>query len=165
MAAAERVLISTKDVTADHIMANPNVLKELPKVPSKSNYELPVDRRLPVIQMLPNIDHPWDYMHGCNVVFRREDALTIGGYDEAYDGRWGFEDIDFAYRLITDGGVIPRYGTGLHVYHQEDDDEKAYSARTDKSSNPNWARVCALIPGYQEYKAAKYQALSSDIKV
>jgi glycosyltransferase involved in cell wall biosynthesis len=165
IATAERVFISTRDVAADHIMTNPDILKELPTVLSKSNYALPRDRRLPVMQTLPDIEHPWDYMHGCNVVFRREDALRIGGYDEAYDGRWGFEDIDFAYRLITDGGVVPRYGEGLHVYHQEDGDEMAYRDRTDKGSNPNWARVCTLIPGYREYKAAKYHALSSDIKV
>lgn len=117
------------------------------------------------MQSLPDIEHPWDYMHGCNVIFRKEDALKINGYDEDYDGRWGFEDIDFAYRMITQVECTPVYASGLHVYHQDLPEDKLQTNRTAKNENPNWAKICELIPGYKEYKIAKYRKLSDSIKV
>jgi glycosyltransferase involved in cell wall biosynthesis len=164
VAACERVFVSAKDVTAMDIMGNPALLEQLPITNSPSNYGLSRDRRLPDIKQLPNLDHPWDYMHGCNVLYRRQDALKISGYDEAYDGRWGYEDIDFAYRMITEAGCKPTYASGLHVYHQDNDEETPNIERTDKRTNPNWTRVCELIPGYKAYKIAKYRRLSDSIQ-
>jgi GT2 family glycosyltransferase len=34
---------------------------------------------------------------------RREDFLKVDGFDELYDGVWGREDADFAYRLFHSG--------------------------------------------------------------
>lgn len=161
----ERKFILADSVEASSISSDPGILENLPIANSPSNYGLPVDRRLPAMQSLPDIDHPWDYMHGCNVIFRKEDALSIGGYDEEYDGRWGFEDIDFAYRMISEAKCKPKYAKGLHVYHQDLPEDKPQTNRNAKSENPNWARVCDLIPGYKEYKVAKYKRLSDSIQV
>jgi len=163
IASCERQFISTEGVSGEDIMSDASLLERLPSASSPSNYGLPTDRRLPAMLKLPAVDHPWDYMHGCNVVYRRQDALAIGGYDESYDGRWGFEDIDFAYRMITQGKCKPLYAKGLHVYHQ-DLEEDVSTNRTNKADNPNWWRVCELIPGYKQYKTNKYQTLSKAIE-
>ena len=161
----ERKFILADDVEASRIIDDPGILEKLPIANSPSNYGLPVDRRLPAMQSLPDIEHPWDYMHGCNVIYRKDDALSIGGYDEEYDGRWGFEDIDFAYRMISEAKCKPIYARGLHVYHQDLPEDISQTNRNAKSQNPNWARVCDLIPGYKEYKVAKYKRLSDNIQV
>jgi len=165
ISSCERRFVLANDIDAESIIDNPGILERLPLAKSPSNYGLPVDRRLPAMQDLPDIKHPWDYMHGCNVIFRKEDALKIGGYDEKYDGRWGFEDIDFAYRMITEAECTPLYASGLHVYHQDLPEDKPQTNRNAKSENPNWAKICDLIPGYKEYKVAKYRKLSDSIEV
>lgn len=165
IATGERIFVATDDVTPADIIGDPSLLERLPLAPSPSNYGLSKDRRFPLMELLPNIDHPWDYMHGCNVVYRRADAMAIEGYQEAYDGRWGFEDIDFAYRMITEAGCSPLYVPGLCMYHQDLPEDQPKTERYDKSANPNWARICKVIPGYRGYKMAKYRQFSSRIKV
>lgn len=47
---------------------------------------------------------PWESaIRGCNIAVRREDFLRVDGFDELYDGVWGREDSDFAYRLFHSG--------------------------------------------------------------
>lgn len=41
----------------------------------------------------------WELCYGGNVAFRKELWSVVGGFDEAYNGCWGFEDLDFSYRL------------------------------------------------------------------
>lgn len=165
IASSERHFISTEGVEAEDIINEPSLLTRLPAATSPSNYGLSEDRRLPAMKLLPNLDHPWDYMHGCNVVYRRSDAQMIGGYYEAYDGRWGFEDIDFAFRMIARQGCVPCYAPGLHVYHQDLPEDQTQTNRYSKNSNPNWARICKTIPNYKDYKIARYRKLSDSIKV
>ena len=43
----------------------------------------------------------------------------MGGYDEIFDGCWGYEDVDFAHRMITCGGAQPVYLPGIDCYHQD----------------------------------------------
>ncbi len=165
IATCERVFVLADTVNPDDIINNPSLLGQLPLASSPSNYGLATDRRLPAMKQLPDLEHPWDYMHGCNVLYRREEALGIEGYREDYDGRWGFEDIDFAYRMIMYRRCEPLYIPGLHVYHQDMPEGESKANRYDKSTNPNWDRICALIPGYKEYKEAKYRQFSNEIKV
>ncbi len=165
IATGERRFIAADSIAPDDILRKPTLLEQLPPALSPSNYGLPLDRRLPTMKRLPALEHPWDFMHGCNVVYKREDALRVGGYHEAYDGRWGFEDIDFAYRMITHGGCEPLYAVGLHVYHQDLSSDKPQVNRYDKSTNPNWTRICKAIPGYREYKITKYRRQSDSIRV
>jgi glycosyltransferase involved in cell wall biosynthesis len=162
----ERMFVAADTITPQQIMNNPRLLDTLPPITSPSNYGLSVDRRLPTMKRLPDVGHAWDYIHGCSAVYRKSDALAIGGYHEAYDGHWGYEDIDFAYRMITRQDCTPLYIEGLHIYHQdlpETDFDPAH--RYDKTLNPNWARICDTIPGYREYKIAKYRQLNNSIKI
>ena len=39
----------------------------------------------------------------------------IGGYDEVYDGWWGYDDIHFAWEMIVKGGCIPVVLGGTEV--------------------------------------------------
>jgi glycosyltransferase involved in cell wall biosynthesis len=165
IATGERKFISAEGVEPDDIIRDASLIEQLPLHASPSNYGLATDRRLPTMKQLPDVEHPWDYLHGCNVIYRREDALSIGGYQEAYDGQWGFEDIDFAYRMVRNTGCTPLYSPDLCVYHQDLPEDKPQMDRCDKNSNPNWARICAVIPGYKQYKMAKYRQLSDKIQI
>jgi len=42
-------------------------------------------------------------IRSCNMAVRREDYLHVDGFDELYDGEWGREDSDLAYRLFHSG--------------------------------------------------------------
>jgi hypothetical protein len=37
--------------------------------------------------------------------------------------------------------------------------------RYAKKTNPNWSRICQVIPGYEAYKKAKYRQLSKSIQI
>lgn len=162
--AAERIFIDGSE--AHKITAEGHAWPEKQKsIKSSSNYFLTLDRRLPAMRNIETTLHPWAFMHGSNVIFPRELALQVGGYDETYDGHWGYEDIDFAYRLITEKLTQPFYGEGLHCYHLEIPvAQENISERFDKQNNPNWTRICQRIPGFKDYKEAEYQNISKLIK-
>jgi glycosyltransferase involved in cell wall biosynthesis len=151
----ERVFVDATGLAEADLLAGRAEAAEAPRVRSFSNYGLARDRRFPVLPALPDVDHPWDLLHGGNTVFETRLGREAGGYDEGFDGCWGYEDDEFAYRLITDAGAVPRWHPGLAVYHQEPVDTPAYD-RLEKEANPNWHRVCGLIPGYRDYKLAAF---------
>lgn len=160
---AERIFIDSSHVK--EINPSDTSWPEKQKVVvSPANYNLSKDRRLDAFKDLEHLSHPWAYMHGCNVVYPRDLALEIGGYDEAFDGHWGYEDIDLAYRLITEAKVKAVYCEGIFCYHLEmPSAQNEKEKRFDKKNNPNWIRICQKIPGFKEYKEAEYQKLSKDI--
>jgi glycosyltransferase involved in cell wall biosynthesis len=160
----ERVFVAASEVDCSALAAGTFDLASLPRVPSDSNYGYARDLRSSFAVGLPDVPHPWTYMHSCNTVFPRAAACAVGGYDESYDGNWGHEDIDFAYRLITAAGASPRWVPGLEVYHQEPTDPPADATqRWDRTHNPNWLRLCATVPGYAEFKREQYRALGLDV--
>jgi glycosyltransferase involved in cell wall biosynthesis len=162
MFTGERIYIGSEGVPEADILADPTALDRAPRVLSASNYERPRDRRFPEIERLPDLPHPWDYMLGGNSVFRRVDALGVGGYDEGFDGHWGYEDDEFAHRMITRAGCVPRFVEGLEVYHQDPTSPPGWRRRA-KEDNPNWHRVCRLIPGYREQKLERYAEHGIDV--
>jgi len=131
----------------------PSVLPALPRILSHANYGLPRDRRFPRLLNLPDVLHPWDLMHGGNTVFPRSAALEAGGFDEDFDGHWGYEDVEFAHRMIT-AGCVPLFVPGMEVYHQEPPPTEAQPDRYDKAANPNWAYIGTRIEGYLDFKMA-----------
>ena len=161
---AERVFVDVQHLGAAEIVADAGQLDLAPRILSASNYNLVEDRRLTRLRQLNSAAvaaQPWDVIHSCNVVFRREDALAIGGYDESYDGWWGYEDIDFAYRMISQRGCEPVYAEGCHVFHQERDGHDLWhGVRGHKVDNPNWDRICRRIPGYREFKKSLYSGIA-----
>ena len=145
-------------------------LASLPPVASPSNYGRTLDRRYPEIETIAESPHPWAYMHSGNLIYRRDKALQIGGYDEIFDGYWGYEDIDFAHRLITGTGARPFYLAGIDCYHQDSGVAEASAAasnddRFNKADNPNWIRICERIPGFEQFKLDQYRRISAGIKL
>lgn len=130
-------------------------LAELPPVPSRSNHGRSIDVRFPYLRNPADAPHPWDLMHGGNIAFRRDVAVAVGGFDEKFDGHWGFEDAEFAYRMIRRGGATPAFARDAIVYHQESGEDIASRDRSSRHTNPNWHRVCALIPGFEEFKSVR----------
>jgi len=131
-------------------------------IPSSSNYNQIIDRRIPYLEDLDNSTQPWAFFHGCNTIFEKDKAQAIGGFDEEFDGQWGYEDIDFAYRMMKDKQVQPVYEEALYVYHQEEEIMGPIN-RFDKSTNPNWALICERIPGFKSFKSRQYELLSASI--
>lgn len=160
----ERRFVDVSRLSATDIVTRPELLRTLPPVRSHANYGLPRDRRHPRMTALPDVPHPWDLMHGGNTIFRREDAVRVGGYDEQFDGHWGYEDIEFAHRLINEARCVPRYVDRMDVYHQEPSPTTPQPDRYDKAANPNWARVCQRIEGYREFKITHNRSIGLDVR-
>lgn len=63
---------------------------------------------------------PWEHCHGANMSMDRKQLIDINGFDEtAYDGKWGAEDVDVAFRLIRKGlkvKPVPK-SIGYHIDH------------------------------------------------
>ncbi|WP_418509645.1 glycosyltransferase family 2 protein [Corallibacter sp.] len=60
-------------------------------------------------------------LRGCNMSYWLKDAININGYNEDYIG-WGYEDFDFAQRLINAGVAAKRIkhaAIQFHIYHKE----------------------------------------------
>lgn len=76
----------------------------------------------------------WPRLRGCNMGVWRVDLARVNGFDESFQG-WGFEDSDFAVRLINAGIGIKKgaFATGLlHLWHRQND-------RTREGEN--WQRL------------------------
>ncbi|WP_086933211.1 glycosyltransferase family 2 protein [Agarilytica rhodophyticola] len=162
----ERCFIQQNLVSEDMVVSSHSEIESLPKIGSPSNYGLAKDRRLPAMDKLPNIPHPWSYFLGCNTVFQKDKALSIGGFDERFDGYWGYEDIDFAFRYITKFDSRACYSSDIKVYHCDPEITTSTvdsASRFNKSENPNWERICNIIPGFKEFKEQQYRRLSSEI--
>ncbi len=60
-------------------------------------------------------------LRGCNMSFWLADAIAINGYNEDFIG-WGYEDYNFAQRLINNGVLAKRLkqtAIQFHIYHNE----------------------------------------------
>ncbi len=155
-----------KFIAADHLnhltQNQPEWLQQQTLIASISNYGLIEDRRLHALHNLAANPQPWAYMHGCNTIYPKKAALAAQGYDEAYDGHWGYEDVDFAYRLITQQNLKPMYDPQLYCYHLEPINSGT-AQRYNKKTNPNWKRICDKIPGFAEHKHKEYRDISAQI--
>lgn len=158
----ERVFVDGAGLDEGMIVSNVQALEQAPQVRSTSNYLCPRDRRFPDLLTLDESPHPWAFIHGGNTIFQRALGLACGGYDERYDGCWGYEDVEFAHRMIT-AGARPRYVDGAHVFHLERPGDEI--ERGDKRNNPNWQRIKATIPGFAEFKADQFRRLGAKINL
>ncbi|MGH3548604.1 MAG: glycosyltransferase [Pseudonocardiaceae bacterium] len=162
----ERIFVSASNLTKDKLIDEPSILLRTASVPSASNYFLSKDRRLPIMEQLPDVEHPWAYMHGGNLLYRTIDAKLVHGHDERFDGSWGYEDADFAYRMIVKANCSPRYLSDMTVYHQEQLPPPAVQVdRFDKRNNPNWNRACEAIPGFRAFKIEQYKRLGVSVSI
>ena len=68
----------------------------------------------------------WTGTEGCNIAVWRRDFIAINGFDETYRS-WGYEDSDFAHRLIRSGcrRRATRWNVPLlHLWHASQSDEQ-----------------------------------------
>ena len=103
--------------------------------------------------------YPFNCFHGCNIAFRRQDALAVGMFDEQFDGRFGYEDIEFGGRLWQMGCFIA-YLPNATVCHLENGSAPTSlrSDTTDQNRNLLYAHwpelkrfrghVSAAVVGY-----------------
>lgn len=82
----------------------------------------------------------WQRVRTCNLGVWRSDFVAVNGFDESFNG-WGYEDSDFAVRLLRHGVRVKdgRFSVPvLHLWHREN----------DRSKQPeNWARFEATLNG------------------
>lgn len=60
-------------------------------------------------------------LRGCNMSYWKKDAQAINGYNEDFIG-WGYEDFNFAQRLLNAGVTSKRIkhaAIQFHIYHKE----------------------------------------------
>ena len=113
-----REFIDAMSLPPQRIAHDRSLLARLPVVPSMSNYEESRDRRLDDLRRLAHHERPYDCLHGCNFALSKRHFLAGIWFDEAYDGAWGYEDIDLGYQLYERGSDF-RYLPEAFVYHQE----------------------------------------------
>lgn len=97
------------------------------------NRSLPL-LRLPLGPLRRMRPRRWERLRGCNIGVWRADNQRVNGFDESFEG-WGFEDSDYAVRLINAGVRIELgiFATGLlHLWHRE---------TRKPRSGPNWDTV------------------------
>jgi glycosyltransferase involved in cell wall biosynthesis len=162
----ERIFVEIPDaaIPAEDILER---IPEFKRVASASNYGLQKDRRFPWIERLPHGDHPWNFVHGCFLLLEKHHYLMVGGSDTAYDGHWGYEEIDLVYRMATQISATIHYLNDAKVFHQEFQSEVAKAqeatARTNKSLNPNYIRICERIPNFDDFKKHQWQTLKVQV--
>ena len=82
----------------------------------------------------------WRVLRGCNIGVWRKDFLIVDGFDASFSG-WGYEDSDFAVRMLRLGVHIKdgRFAVPvLHLWHPEND-------RSSKTEN--WNRFERSLKG------------------
>jgi len=159
-----RRFVNMDNVSASEILSGSVDYRALPKMASEANYSQIEDRRIPYLDRLQELEQPWAYFHSCNLIYRKNSAEAVGGFDELFDGNWGYEDIDFVHRMITQTNACPYYLPGIECLHQDSESSNKQN-RFDKNSNPNWQLISERIPGYTEYKSKEYSNLNSRIKL
>jgi GT2 family glycosyltransferase len=155
MLAGERIFIDPSGLTEAAVTGDPSALAHAPRIASAANYGKVRDRRFPQLEHVDCTQHPWAFMHSGDLAFPKAAARAVGGFDTAYDGEWGYEDIDFAYRALTRGGLQPHYVPGMFTYHLERPGDTV-QRRASKRDSRNWRRITERIPGFAEFKARQF---------
>ena len=68
----------------------------------------------------------WQKIRSCNLGVWREDFERVNGFDELFTG-WGYEDSDFAVRMLNAGihRKLGAFATAVfHLFHQENDQNR-----------------------------------------
>ncbi len=108
------------------------------------------DWRGPPIARLSSHPAPYELALGCNLAYPRDVAIAAGGWNTAFDGSFGYEDIEFASRLMRVGCTLV-WAASAEALHLEDD--RASGWKSDRSRN--FELACALIPGFREHRDAR----------
>lgn len=145
-----RRFIDASSVSADELRTRPELLHGLPDVPSVSNWMSSVDRRTQELIRLEGHPCPYHLFHGCNAIASRMSLVEAGCFDEAFDGHWGYEDTELAYRLWTNGAEFV-WSPSTVAYHQENEVLTFEQRAADDVIN--FRLACARIPGFESFKS------------
>jgi len=146
-----RIFIDGKNADPEAIRAHECNLSYLPEIASSSNYSLNRDRRMEEFGQFDEHPMPFHCCHGCNLGVRRVDLRTGGGFDEEFDGYWGYEDIEFGYRIWAAGARL-EYLPDAFVFHQESISSSSLNRALEAPRN--FELACAKIPRFREYRAS-----------
>jgi chondroitin synthase len=115
-----RRFVDTFGVTARDIVDNVEAVLRLPDVRSISNTNPNGlhDRRMGEFQFIKHHPFPCNCFHGANIAYKREHAIHVSLWDEAFNGNPNYEDIEFGHRLWK-SGIFLVYSPGAKVLHQE----------------------------------------------
>lgn len=98
-----------------------------------------INRILPLLYLPEGVinrkkNDRWQKLRGCNFAVWKEDLLRTNGFNEDFVG-WGFEDSEFAVRILNAGihRKSGNFATGVfHLYHKE---------LKVPQEGPNWERL------------------------
>lgn len=150
-----RRFISGDAVDADVVHRWGCRLDHLEPVPSASNYGLPQDRRLRELEAIDEHPMPYNCCHGCNLGINRQNLPTGAAFDEEFDGWWGYEDIEFGYR-VWKSGVAITYLPRAFVYHLEGSGLSL--ADRHRHRHHSYELACKKIPGLREFRQQQDRA-------
>ncbi len=81
---------------------------------------------------------PWKYFSTNNASVRREDLAAVGGFDENFV-HYGFEDLELAWRLARERGIVFRFvpaARSLHIHPHTLDEVLAKKTLCGRASLP-----------------------------
>jgi glycosyltransferase involved in cell wall biosynthesis len=145
-----RVFNDCSGVDPVHIAQDRGLLARLPPILSASNPGQLTDRRLVELRELDHHPRPYDCLFGCNFAVHC-DYLADHRFSSAFDGHWGYEDVELGHRLHRAGNRF-EYLREAFVFHQaggalSQGDRLAGRRR-------NFAVADDLIPGFLQYRQA-----------
>jgi chondroitin synthase len=118
-------------------------LKNYPDICSASNRGFRLDGRTPFFNRFEDEQKPYWFFYSCNIGFTREAALRVGLFDCRFEGHWGYEDVEFGYRLFLDGNSFMFTPDALAL-HQEG--RRLSSAQRVADGEINLAKLIAKWP-------------------
>jgi glycosyltransferase involved in cell wall biosynthesis len=143
-----RIFVDTAGLDAAEVAEQRYLLGRLRRVPSASNYGLDVERRMAELSGLADHARPYDLMYASDMAMHRD---CVGGhrFAPAFDGRWGYEDIELGYRLHRAGRSFA-YLPEAYVYHQEGGSLSA--EERSRGRRRNFALAGEMIEGFADYR-------------
>jgi chondroitin synthase len=141
--------VDTSFVSPNQILTSFEVVCGLPDYPSVSNWGAKLDRRLPEFVDFKHHLAPYNCFHGGNCAFRRQHALEIGLFDEDFNVYWGYEDLEFGYRLWKSGKFLILEPDAIG-FHQERETLTLEERRRQR--NINFEKMSRKVPGFREYR-------------
>ncbi|MBI2863744.1 MAG: glycosyltransferase [Chloroflexi bacterium] len=122
---------------------------EGPEIASSSNDFCLGDKRWREVAFIKAHPFPANCYHGCNIAFDRSQAIGVGMFDEAFNGFFGYEDIEFGHRLWQ-SGVFMVYEPAATVIHQEN---ISFTTEYRRSNKPiNRRRLYDRVPGLEQFR-------------
>ncbi len=152
-----RVFVDCRHLSVRTLARDRHLLDDAQRVASASNYGRIDDRRLRELERLDSHARPYDCLFACNFAIRRR-ALADLRFDCAFDGRWGYEDIELGFRLFEAGRTF-RYLPDAYVFHQEDGPVAADHRAEGRAKN--FPIAAAAIPGFAAYRASSSRPAGS----